>query len=42
MLNQYGNDYIRVESKYELIDDPAHISFYSVAMATRGATRGAT
>ena len=35
MINQYGNDYIRVDAKYELNDDPAHTSLYSVAMATR-------
>ena len=35
MLNQYGNDQIRVDAKYELNDDPDHISLYLVAMATR-------
>ena len=32
MLNQYGNDQIRVDAKYELNDDPTHISLYFVAM----------
>ena len=35
MLNQYGNDQIRVDAKYELNDDLAHISLYLVAMTTR-------
>ena len=35
MLNQYGNDLIRVDAKYELNDDPTHISLYLAAMTTR-------
>ena len=49
MLNKYGNYQIRVDAKYELNDDTAHISLYLVAMTTRvwlylncGATRGVT